>query len=80
MKIPKEILKKYEVWKQIVYHSGVDGLKEIKGFNDEPLKGNWKGHRSSRLNNKYRVIYKEEKGLLKIYVLDVNSHDYKRVK
>ena len=55
---PQEVLKRYEKWKDIVEVSGPEGLKLIRGFNDEALKGEWKGHRSSRLNQQYRVIYK----------------------
>ena len=55
---PIEILKRYEKWKDIVRISGPSGLKFIKGFHDEALRGEWKGHRSSRLSIKYRVIYR----------------------
>jgi len=53
-----DILKRYEKWKDILAISGPGGLKLIKGFNDEPLQGEWKGYLSSRLNLQYRVIYK----------------------
>jgi len=47
---PIEVQQRYEKWKDIVRISGPQGLKLIKGFNDESLSGNWKGFRSSRLN------------------------------
>lgn len=75
-KIPKEILKRYEVWKRIVELEGPDGLKKIRGFNDESLKGKWKGYRSSRLNYKWRVLYKLEGKELLVYVIDINPHKY----
>lgn len=75
-KIPEEILKRYEVWKRIVELEGVTGLKRIKGFNDEPLKGVWKGFRSSRLNMQWRVFYKIEKNELCVYIIDINPHKY----
>ena len=34
-----DVLKRYEKWKDIVAISGPKGLKQIKGFNDEPLRG-----------------------------------------
>jgi mRNA-degrading endonuclease YafQ of YafQ-DinJ toxin-antitoxin module len=55
--LPIDILKRYEKWKDIVAISDPAGLKHIKDFNDEALRGNWKGHRSSRLNIQYRIIY-----------------------
>src|SRR5437667_12760483 len=47
--MPKEILKRYEKWKDIAMISGAVGLRRIKGLHDESLAGQWKGHRSSRL-------------------------------
>ena len=75
--LPIEILKRYEKWKDIVAISGPNGLKQIKGFNDESLQGKWKGHRSSRLNIQYRVIYKIENELLFVQVIKVTAHDYR---
>ena len=49
--VPIEILKRYEKWKDIARVSGPSGLRAIKGFNDEALSGEWKGHRSSRLGD-----------------------------
>ena len=76
--LPVDILKRYEKWKDVVAISGPSGLKQIKGFNDEPLKGEWKGYRSSRLNIQYRVIYKIENEELYIKVIKVMTHDYRR--
>ena len=77
-RLPVEILKRYEKWKDIVAISGPQGLRLIKGFNDEPLVGEWKGHRSSRLNQQYRVIYRIERDQVFIEVVSVTAHDYRR--
>ena len=77
-KVPAEILKRYEKWKDIVSISGPEGLKQIKGFNDESLSGEWEGYRSSRLNIQYRVIYKIENEELYVQVFKVTLHDYRR--
>ncbi|MEN8770130.1 MAG: type II toxin-antitoxin system mRNA interferase toxin, RelE/StbE family [Glaciecola sp.] len=53
-------------------------MRFIRGFNDEALSGNWKGFRSSRLNQQYRVIYSVENGEMFVQVLDVTAHDYLR--
>jgi len=73
-----DVLKRYEKWKDIVAISGPQGLRKIKGLRDESLKGEWKGHRSSRLNQQYRVIYKVEKDKVLIQVVNVTPHDYRR--
>jgi len=75
-RLPKEVLKRYEKWKDIVRISGPDGLRLIKGFHDEALHGEWKGHRSSRLGEQYRVIYMV--GEERVLVMDVTAHDYRR--
>ncbi len=77
-KTPKDILKRYEKWKDIVEISGPAGLRMIRGFNDESLRGDWKGHRSSRLGEQFRVIYRIEKKELFVLVIDLSAHDYRR--
>jgi toxin HigB-1 len=56
--VPLEVLKHYEKWKDIAIISGPAGLRLIKGFHDETLRGEWQGYRSSRLGIQYRVIYR----------------------
>lgn len=75
-KVPLEVLKRYEKWKDIARLSGPQGLKRIKGFHDETLKGQWHGCRSSRLGLQWRVIYSVKNNQLLIKVMDVNPHDY----
>ena len=77
-KIPVEVLKRYEKWKDIVTISGPQGLRLIKGFHDEALKGKWQGSRSSRLGKQYRLIYKIEDKKLYVKVIDITPHDYRR--
>jgi addiction module RelE/StbE family toxin len=74
--IPVRIKKEYEIWKRIIELQGIKGLREIKGYHDETLKGEWKGFRSSRLSLQWRVIYKAEKENLEVYIIDVNAHKY----
>jgi addiction module RelE/StbE family toxin len=76
--IPRDILKRYEKWKDVVEFSGVVGLREIKGFHDEKLQGLWQGYRSSRLGGKYRVIYKQVKERFEVHVIRITPHDYRR--
>ena len=75
-KLPLNIVKKYELWKSILARHGPEKLKEFQGFNDEKLKGNRSGQRSSRLNLQYRVIYTVEKDIVTIMVLEITPHKY----
>ena len=74
--MPIDILKCYEKWKDIASLSGPAGLRAIKGFRDEALRGKWKGFRSSRLNEQWRVIYKVVADALLVQVVRVTPHDY----
>ena len=77
-KLPMDLLKRYEKWKDIVSISGPEGLRLIEGFHDEALKGEWHGFRSSRLGIQYRVIYKLERKVLYVKVIEITPHDYRR--
>lgn len=77
-KVPTDVLKRYEKWKDIVTISGPHGLRLIKEFRDESLRGQWKGHRSSRLSQQYRVVYRVENERILVEVVSVTTHDYRR--
>lgn len=77
VKMPVEVLKRYEKWKDIVYLSGPAGLREIKGFHDEAPRGERKGQRSSRLGLQYRVIYQVKGQEVIVEVIDLTAHDYR---
>jgi len=76
--VPREILKRYEKWKDVAMVSGPPGLRWIKGFHDEGLAGEWKGHRSSRLGVQYRIIYRVLPEEQLFQVISVTAHDYRR--
>jgi plasmid maintenance system killer protein len=75
-KLPLQVVKKYELWKNIVFRHGPDKLRDFPGFHDVKLKGEYKGQRSSRLNIQYRVIYSIEKEVVSVYVIDITPHKY----
>jgi len=77
-KAPKEIQEKFEKWKDIVQLQGPQGLFEIKGFRDHALKGEWQGARASRLNNQWGGIYYIVANEVKILVMEVTPHDYRK--
>jgi len=76
--IPREILKRYEKWKDIAAISGPPGLRLIKGLHDEALAGEWQGYRSSRLGLQWRVIYQIISRELLFQVASITTHDYRR--
>ena len=76
--VPREMLMRYEEWKDIARLSGPPGLRAIKGFHDEILAGEWKGYRSSRLGLQWRVIYRIVADALLVQVVQVTPHDYRR--
>ncbi len=73
-----EVLKRYEKWKDIAMVSGPLGLRLIKGFHDEALRGEWQGCRSSRLGLQYRVIYKVVANEAIFQVISISPHEYRR--
>ena len=75
---PREILKRYEKWKDIAMLSGPLGIRLIRGFNDEALSGKWNGYRSSRLGLQYRVFYRTVPDEQLFQVVEINAHDYRR--
>jgi mRNA-degrading endonuclease YafQ of YafQ-DinJ toxin-antitoxin module len=77
-KAPREVLVRYEKWKDVVGLSGLAGLRLIKGFHDESLSGEWSGYRSSRLGAQWRVIYRTRASVIEVHVASVTPHDYRR--
>jgi len=75
-KLPVNVVKKYELWKYIIFRHGPEKLKEFRGFHDEKLKGNRRGQRSSRLSAQYRVIYTVKQQIVTVFVLEISPHKY----
>ena len=67
-----------KIWKDIASISGPQGLRLIKGFHDENLAGKWKGFRSSRLGDQWRVIYQTIPEEMLFQVESITAHDYRR--
>jgi mRNA-degrading endonuclease RelE of RelBE toxin-antitoxin system len=75
-RLPVNVAKKYELWKNIIFRHGPEKLKEFPGFHDEKLQGLRKGQRSSRLSLQYRVVYTVERAVVTVFVLEIMPHDY----
>lgn len=76
-KIPQHILDNLLGWIDEVQVEGLDEVRRIPGYHDEPLKGAWSGFRSIRLSRSYRAIYRVIQGEVRLVVIqEVNKHDY----
>lgn len=75
-KLDKTIRGAYSSWKGIITVHGFQGLRSVKGFHLEILKGKRKGQYSCRLNKGFRVYFKKTDDGIAIEVLEINKHDY----
>jgi mRNA-degrading endonuclease RelE of RelBE toxin-antitoxin system len=75
-KLPEAVIKKYELWKDIIFRHGPEKLKEFPGFHDEKLTGDRQGRRASRLSLQYRVIYTVERDIVTVFVLEITPYKY----
>ena len=78
LKVPLHIVRKLQLWIDGIENSGLNEVRKISGYHDEPLKGKRAGQRSIRLSKAYRAIYviDHEGKIAIIKVLEVNKHDY----
>jgi addiction module RelE/StbE family toxin len=77
-KAPKDVQEAYEFWKAVAQAEGPIGLRNVSGFREHTLSGQWKGARTSYLNKQWRVVYVVQSTQLTILVLEVNPHDYRQ--
>lgn len=76
-KVPDHIIGNLKLWADEVSIHGLNKVKKIPGYHDEPLKGKRKGQRSIRLSRSYRAIYVIIKDEIEfVEVQEVNKHDY----
>ena len=76
--VPTFIALKLAGWIEAVKNDGLEEVRKIPGFHDEPLKGDRKGQRSIRLNRSYRAIYevKKDGSVEFVEIQEVNKHEY----
>lgn len=77
-KIPSHVLKNLTDWVVDIENLGLEVTRRVPGYHDEPLKGQWEGYRSVRLNKAYRAIYRiDDKNEVRLVtVIEVNKHVY----
>ena len=77
-KVPHHIVNKLDTWIESVERSGLEQVRKLPGYHDEPLSGRREGQRSVRLNVAWRAIYEilfdEEVSLVSI--VEVTHHEY----
>lgn len=78
-KCPKHILRNLMAWVGAVQLDGLEEVRRLPGYHDEPLRGEWEGYRSIRLSRAYRAIYairEDDEGTELVQVETVNKHRY----
>ena len=77
-KCPIHIVRKFMAWVGSVQTVGLEATRRNPGYHDEPLKGEWAGHRSIRLSSSYRAIYiiRNDGAVEFALVETVNKHRY----
>jgi len=76
--IPIHIVRNLQRWSLQVETLGINVVRKIPGYHDEPLHGKRKGQRSIRLSKHYRAFYVELESdeINLISIEEVNKHDY----
>ena len=77
-KLPDHVRTKLFSWAMAVELEGINSIRRLPGYHDEPLRGKRLGQRSIRLSISYRAIYEEymDGQINIIEVIEVNKHEY----
>jgi len=77
-KCPNHIVRNLMAWIGAVQIEGLEAVRRLPGYHDEPLHGSWKGHRSIRLSLSYRAIYiVQDDGVVEFALVEtVSKHEY----
>lgn len=75
---PRHIAAKLRAWVAAVESFGLEEVREVPGFHDEPLRGQRTGQRSIRLSRSWRAIYmiKTSEEVQFVSVEEVTHHGY----
>lgn len=77
-KAPVQVRRKLALWVRSVETVGVEAVRKVPGYHDEPLHGQRAGQRSIRLSRQWRAIYVAlSDGQLEfIEIQEVSPHAY----
>ena len=76
-KTPFYIVVKLQAWVNDVEVQGLEEVRKVPGWHDEPLHGKRKGQRSIRLSKSYRAVYVIKKSQIEfVSIEEVHKHVY----
>jgi proteic killer suppression protein len=77
-RLPGHVGEKLLQWVYLVARVGLEEVRKIPGFHDEPLVGRRRGMRSIRLSRGYRAMYRlvREGDIEVVYIEEVSKHGY----
>lgn len=76
-KLPAHIVISFQNWVEDVEERGLEEVRKIPGYHDEPLRGELKGLRSIRLSKAYRAYYQIVDGAIRfVNVERIDKHEY----
>ncbi len=76
-KTPRHVVDKLFAWARAVEAKGIEEVRKVPGFHDEPLKGDRAGQRSIRLSRQWRAIYVIVDGQVEfVEIQEVTPHGY----
>jgi proteic killer suppression protein len=77
MSVPRHVAIKLGAWAEDVAARGLEEVRKVPGYHDEPLKGQRAGQRSIRLSRAYRAIYEIRRDEIEfVSVEEVSKHEY----
>ncbi len=77
-RVPSHIAIKLDYWITAIEKEGLEQVRKVPGFHDEPLKGFRAEQRSIRLSRAYRAIYRvvAKNTIEFVLIEEVNKHEY----
>ena len=77
-RLPVHISEKLWAWAYLVTEIGLEEVRKIPGFHDEPLVGRRRGMRSVRLSRGYRAMYRlvRDGDVELVSIEEVSKHEY----
>ena len=75
--VPRYVAVKLQDWVEDVGDRGIEEVRKIPGYHDEPLRGALRGYRSIRLSKGYRAYYRIITGAVEfVRVEGMDKHGY----
>ena len=76
-KVPVYVAVKLQAWVNNIEVQGLEEVRKVSGWHDEPLHGKRENQRSIRLSKSYRAIYVIKKAHIEfVSIEEVHKHGY----